>query len=44
MRAYRQLTDEELEEIWSRFAAGENMFANRHGHGPGPLPLPKDPA
>jgi IS30 family transposase len=27
MRVYRQLTDEELEEIWSRFAAGENMFA-----------------
>jgi IS30 family transposase len=27
MRVYRQLTDGELEEIWSRFAAGENMFA-----------------
>ena len=27
MRLYRQLTDEEIEEIWRRFGAGENMFA-----------------
>ncbi len=27
MRLYRQLTDQELDEIWTRFGAGENMYA-----------------